>query len=317
MKRLTGLLLAMLIAMLVVPAVAAAEPSPPVDKYYVVGTLSDGRPEYLYQIAARTLGDGSRYPEIARLNVGRPQPDGATLTDPARLRPGWILLLPGDANGAGVRIGSPPPVQPKRPPADDGGPGLWFAAVVVAALMLLLVLVWWRRLAPRPIPPDKVEVSVFLGRRRVTVRLHGIGVDAEAPPYAWLRGRSSLPGAVMPVVLGRQWLRRLCVDLARTPGVITVDGRVAPRLAEQLRGAGIAVLLVGPVLDGQPGRRIELLAAAQTAEAADRPMAILSRGLRGDELSVARELVARTDGRVVPIVVGPALRGSWSLRAGQ
>jgi len=54
----------------------------------------------LWQIAADQLGGGARYGEIARLNYGRPQPDGLTLTSDHWLRPGWTLLLPAAAAAA-------------------------------------------------------------------------------------------------------------------------------------------------------------------------------------------------------------------------
>ncbi|WP_409331583.1 LysM peptidoglycan-binding domain-containing protein [Trujillonella humicola] len=53
----------------------------------------------LGRIAARQLGDWSRFEEILDLNRGRPQPDGGALTDPALIRPGWVLILPPDASG--------------------------------------------------------------------------------------------------------------------------------------------------------------------------------------------------------------------------
>lgn len=49
----------------------------------------------LWDIAEAHLGDGARYPEIADLNRGVAQPDGARLTDPDLIRPGWVLRLPG------------------------------------------------------------------------------------------------------------------------------------------------------------------------------------------------------------------------------
>jgi nucleoid-associated protein YgaU len=72
----------------------------------------------LWQIAVDQLGDGARYPELARLNYGRPQPDGLTLTSDHWLRPGWTLLLPADAAAA-----------PTAAPAGAAGPGA--SAVVV------------------------------------------------------------------------------------------------------------------------------------------------------------------------------------------
>ncbi|TBL44529.1 hypothetical protein EYA84_01650, partial [Verrucosispora sp. SN26_14.1] len=79
-------------------------------RYYVVGATDQGAPEFLYQIAARTLGDGNRFREIFDLNRDRLQPDGARLTDPLVLREGWLLELPADADGPGVTVGPLPEV---------------------------------------------------------------------------------------------------------------------------------------------------------------------------------------------------------------
>ncbi|MEU8313205.1 S8 family serine peptidase [Micromonospora sp. NPDC048887] len=83
-------------------------------KYYRVGATHQGEPENLTEIAERFLGDGARSAELFTLNAGRIQPDGATLTDGARLRAGWVLVLPWDAYGSEVRQGVPP--APKRTP---------------------------------------------------------------------------------------------------------------------------------------------------------------------------------------------------------
>jgi hypothetical protein len=92
------------------PAAAAPTPAPagPSVKYYVVSAPVDGQPEFLYEIAVRTLGNGRRYLEIFALNRDRIQPDGGRLTDPLRLDPGWILVLPADAHGPDVRVGALP-----------------------------------------------------------------------------------------------------------------------------------------------------------------------------------------------------------------
>ena len=52
------------------------------------------RGDTLWSLAERYLGDGARFREIARLNYGRPQPDGRTLSDTHWIYPGWVLLLP-------------------------------------------------------------------------------------------------------------------------------------------------------------------------------------------------------------------------------
>lgn len=85
--------------------------------YYVVAASVDGRPENLWLIASRLLGDADRATDIFDLNAGRPQPTGGALVDPSVLRPGWELVLPWDAVGEGVRYGHLTPVTaPADPP---------------------------------------------------------------------------------------------------------------------------------------------------------------------------------------------------------
>ncbi len=63
---------------------------------YTIPPHGDG-PGTLWDIAQDKLGDGARWQEIWHLNEGRQQPDGATMTNPSRLRPGWTVLVPTDA----------------------------------------------------------------------------------------------------------------------------------------------------------------------------------------------------------------------------
>ncbi|MFJ8582319.1 hypothetical protein [Micromonospora sp. NPDC093277] len=141
-------------------AVANPSGAAPADRYYIVGREQDGQREYLFRIAAETLGDGNRFREIFALNQGRPQPDGGRLTDPTQLSPGWILRLPTDASGPGVhtgplpepsaggRAGSAPAAAASpdpRPPA-GAAPGYLMIAVAVVVLGLLAMTV--RRYVP-------------------------------------------------------------------------------------------------------------------------------------------------------------------------
>ncbi|MEH0929907.1 hypothetical protein [Micromonospora sp. CPCC 205558] len=145
-----------------VAATASAEASPGTSRYYVVGAPQGGQREYLYQIAVQTLGDGNRYREIFELNQGRPQPDGARLTDPlAALQPGWILELPADADGASVQVGplpTPSVTRSAEPTAGSAGtsatPYLVGAAVLVVAVLFAggLWLLHSRRRARTPRP---------------------------------------------------------------------------------------------------------------------------------------------------------------------
>jgi len=63
----------------------------------------------LWSIAQDYLGAGDRYPEIARLNYGRPMGDGEVFTNPALIMPGWQLLLPAGATAytAGQQVALP------------------------------------------------------------------------------------------------------------------------------------------------------------------------------------------------------------------
>ena len=74
------------------------------EKIYVVQPPEGRYHESLWEIAQNHLGDGRRYREIFELNAGRPQPDGSKLTIASLIRPGWILRMPRDAHGPGIRV---------------------------------------------------------------------------------------------------------------------------------------------------------------------------------------------------------------------
>ncbi|MBO0608277.1 LysM peptidoglycan-binding domain-containing protein [Myceligenerans salitolerans] len=73
-------------------------------------TSSDAHPktytvqpgDSLWRIAQETLGDGTRFKEIAHLNYGTQQDDGRALDGSHWVRPGWVLTLPDDASGPSV-----------------------------------------------------------------------------------------------------------------------------------------------------------------------------------------------------------------------
>jgi len=81
---------------------AAPAGAPPVA--YLVQPPHGRHHDCLWDIAERTLGDPLRYPEIFALNRDRVQPDGSRLVDADLIRPGWTLLLPADAVGAGSPV---------------------------------------------------------------------------------------------------------------------------------------------------------------------------------------------------------------------
>ncbi|PUB23579.1 F5/8 type C domain-containing protein [Promicromonospora sp. AC04] len=80
--------------------------------YYVVKATPDGNVEKLNDIAERFLGDRERWPEISELTEGHRQPDGEYLTDPRTLKPGWVMRMPADATGRGLKFGKLPGYDP-------------------------------------------------------------------------------------------------------------------------------------------------------------------------------------------------------------
>ncbi|MEU6512115.1 BTAD domain-containing putative transcriptional regulator [Streptomyces sp. NPDC046942] len=72
----------------------------------------------LWDIARTHLGDALKWPRIYALNKDRVQGDGARLTDPDLIQPGWQLTVPAS------RAATPPPVTAPTPadPAPDTPP---------------------------------------------------------------------------------------------------------------------------------------------------------------------------------------------------
>ncbi|WP_233438639.1 BTAD domain-containing putative transcriptional regulator [Actinokineospora spheciospongiae] len=77
----------------------------------------NGIHDSLWRIAARTLGDGARWPDIFELNKGKPQPNGRTLTTPSLIFPGEELALPREAHAPVV-----PPQQAPNPGRSSPAP---------------------------------------------------------------------------------------------------------------------------------------------------------------------------------------------------
>ena len=75
----------------------------------------------LSAIAHVGLGAADRYPELFRLNAGRPQPDGDSLRDPDLIRPGWRLMLRPPAEGPQTGQPHAPGTPSPDPDARPGG----------------------------------------------------------------------------------------------------------------------------------------------------------------------------------------------------
>ena len=159
------------------PPAASSSPAPV--KFYVVPPPENGHADSLFTIAAQTLGDGSRFMEIFSLNEGRLQPNGGRLTKPQLIEPGWILVLPADAVGPGVRSG-PLPVATAVAPHRSSPPGSAGTVIMISGALLAFLMAG---MALRPI------------RRRAGPAVGWGPAHAEAPgPRATGRtGSSSTP----------------------------------------------------------------------------------------------------------------------------
>lgn len=92
--------------------VAAVAPAPAVQEQAApqteeLATYQVRKGDSLWAIADEQLGDGQRWPEIAELNYGRPQPGGHSLGPSHWIDPGWTLLLPVPAPQAAAPAGAP------------------------------------------------------------------------------------------------------------------------------------------------------------------------------------------------------------------
>ncbi|GIJ26363.1 hypothetical protein Vqi01_15250 [Micromonospora qiuiae] len=175
-----------------------APSQPEGQRYYVVGSPRDGLREHLYQIAATTLGDGNRLQEIFELNQGRLQPDGGRLTDPLSLQPGWILELPPDARGPGVRIG-PPPFPPSAYPSgpaaadDPSRTSPYLVGAVALGAMALLLGAGLRLLRRRSAVRDPVPVTAASPDPEPVPATFATGPDPEPVPAASATGPAPEP----------------------------------------------------------------------------------------------------------------------------
>lgn len=72
--------------------------------YYDVKPPNNRNYDTLWDIADRYLGDGLRYKEIWELNKDIVQPDGRALRDANLIHPGWVMRMPDDARGPGLKV---------------------------------------------------------------------------------------------------------------------------------------------------------------------------------------------------------------------
>ncbi|RBJ11106.1 hypothetical protein DRA43_01295 [Micromonospora provocatoris] len=140
---------------------ASHQPAAPPPTYTV------RRGDSLCEIAARTLGDADRWPEIFALNRGARFPHvGGVLRNPDLIYPGWVLRLPADATHRSDQ--TPPRGRGQQPRTEPGRPDL-------------------------PAPPTKPDSSA--GTPKVTTTTTaGPTAPATGPPLAGPKVTASTPG---------------------------------------------------------------------------------------------------------------------------
>ncbi|RKN34138.1 S8 family serine peptidase [Micromonospora musae] len=306
-----------------VSVAAPATPTPNADaqngafvKYYTVAAGADGA-ESLAAIAGRLLGAANRAEELYRLNVGRRQADGQSLTDSRQLRAGWTLILPWDAVGDGVRIGplptqpssgpdqAPPvpPVQPPKPPAKPGGGTRLPASSQCANSVPSRPGSGW---AQERMAPDQAW-----GRTRgagVLVAVVDSGVDAGLPE---LSGRVAV-GADIPSGSGRG-------DVDCLGSGTAMASIIGARPAETPPAGAAAAPVVGvaPEATILPLRVVGDVPQSKPADAATAIEVAVSAGARvvalGAFVDLADPAVAEAIGRASEhdvVVVAPAATGT-------
>ncbi|MGW0502849.1 S8 family serine peptidase [Micromonospora sp. NPDC003241] len=277
------------------PAPALAAPADPQVQpyvlYYTVTASHQGRPETLWTIAARFLGDAERAGEILELNTGRRQPDGGRLTDPGRLNAGWHLVLPWDAIGTGLRHGVLTTAPTTAPTTARSAP----APAVPAARTL------------PPVAPGTVRTAGSPAAARSGCRPR---VVAEPPAASTWGQRLMAPHEVWRITSG-SGVRVAVVDSGVAAGRPELGDRLG-RGADIVSGngsgdvdcVGTGTALAGIVAadDGADGRRVGVAPKAVIV-----PVRLVDRGVPASPpASVTAVQVAVATGAKV-ILLGPAV----------
>jgi hypothetical protein len=281
--------------------------------YYIVPVPGHGAAVTLFAIAAQTLGNGSRFPEIFSLNQGRLQPNGARLADPRVIDSGWILELPSGARGPGVRLGPLPVVRSAAPAAAPAAarttrrPSTAVTAAargsslsIVTALGVLLLIVAlavsavlvtrrpWRRLRraatwrPGRAPGPEPHAREWPGPRDAGRAGPGSGSGrAGADPYG--------PRAKRPSLLGIDPFGALGPDHPSFPGAGGQLGTVGPAPWPGADPPG------GPYPAPGPGGR-------HAAGLAHRVPRQAEAGFHADSLQVAEQILAEAGEQATEIV---------------
>lgn len=189
-----------------------------------------GRGDTLWGIAERELGDPLRWSEIYALNEGRPQPGGATLTDPHWIDPGWTLLLP-----ASTAAPTPPATPTPTPPtgnatAPTSSPSRASTSTVAPGAPAPT------NAAPSAAPAPRHPEPAVGGRGTESVRGDPVGAPVQLPSGSVVAG-SFAAGVLSAVALGRLRRRHAYRYHPPAPGRNLTPPPPLPTLAHLTRAA--------------------------------------------------------------------------------
>jgi hypothetical protein len=168
---------------------------------------------------------------------------------------------------------------------------------------------------------DTLETEVHAGDQTVMVALLGVRGDGPGPAFAWRGDGQAPPVAGLPVVLGERASRRLYLDLARCPDVLTVTGpgpdrlRLALRLAQQLLADGHEVTVLGDLFGAAEPAGCRRADDLSEVTGPDRTGVVIMGERDWDFERTARWRQA--PGGAAPIVLGTETRARWSVRVAE
>ncbi|MHB1931240.1 MAG: LysM peptidoglycan-binding domain-containing protein, partial [Acidimicrobiales bacterium] len=190
------------------------------------------RGDTLWGIAERELGDPLRWSQIYKLNEGRPQPGGATLTDPHWIDPGWTLLLPA-STPAPTSPATPMPTSPTgNATAPTSGPSRASTAPVAPGAPAPTSSA--PSAAPAPRHPEPAVGG--WGNGTETVRGEQVGAPVQLPSGSVVAG-SFAAGVLSAVALGRLRRRHAYRYHPPEPGRNLTPPPLRPTLAHLTRAA--------------------------------------------------------------------------------
>ncbi|MHB1850512.1 MAG: BTAD domain-containing putative transcriptional regulator, partial [Acidimicrobiales bacterium] len=253
------------------PAGPAPHASPGIQVADQMRTYVVQRGDTLWGIAERQLGDPMRWSEIYALNEGRPQPGGASLTDPHWIDPGWTLLLP-TSTAAPTPPATPMPTSstgsatvptsgPSRPSASPVTPGAPAPAISAPSA------------APAPCHPEPTVGG--RGNGTETVRGDPVGAPVQLPSGSVVAG-SFAAGVLSAVALGRLRRRHAYRYRPPEPGRDLASPPLRPTLHHLTRGAHAddddeEVPLAASVREGRDGGGTAPAASNGAARGASHP----------------------------------------------